>query len=60
MSSRNILFPMSPNPTVEQGLDRPTNQPRALDLGDVGKEVKEAREIQLYLENADFDFWLCY
>ena len=35
---------MSPNPTVERGLYSPTKQPRALDLGDVGKEVEKLKK----------------
>lgn len=44
MSTQIILFPMSPNPTVERGLYSPTKQPRALDLGDVGKEVEKLKK----------------
>jgi len=39
---------MSPNPTVEQGLDCPTKQPMALDLGDVGKEVEKYKKFNWF------------
>lgn len=43
IGSQSILFLISPNPKVERGLYCPTKQPRGLDLGDVGKEVKNNR-----------------
>jgi hypothetical protein len=39
-----LRFPIPPNPAVEQGIYSPTKQPRALDLGDVGKEVEKQKK----------------
>jgi len=39
-----LRFPIPPNPAVERGIYRPTKQPRALDLGDVGKEVERQKK----------------
>jgi len=44
VSSQMLRFPIPPNPAVERGMYSPTKQPRALDLGDVGKEVERQKK----------------
>jgi len=59
MSSQNILFPMSPNPTVERGFVLAPLATEGIGPRRCWKGSRVTKEIQLDLENAHFNVFGC-